>query len=142
VAEGSLKCVNDGVTKANAARPLQVMIVEDDDDSRDLLGELIVAFGYQAVGARNGDDALRQIATVRPDVALIDIGLPDMDGFEVARRVRAALGATPIRLVALTGYSDHQTRASAKAAGFDDYMIKPVPPEVLEAMLAATPVHA
>lgn len=117
-----------------------MLIVEDDDDSRDLLGELIATFGHSPIGARNANDALRQLATVRLDVALIDIGLPDMDGFEVARRARAALGSTPIRLVALTGYSDRDTRAIASEAGFDDYMTKPVEPEVLEQLLASTPI--
>lgn len=124
-----------------ASRPVEprkVLIVEDDDDSRDLLGELIAAFGHRPMAARNGDDALRQVNVDRPDVVFIDIGLPDIDGLEVARRMRAAVGSAPIRLVALTGYSDRETRASATAAGFDDYMIKPVAPEALAALLDST----
>jgi DNA-binding response OmpR family regulator len=116
--------------------------VEDDDDSRDLLGELVATFGHAAFGARNGNDALRQVSAMRPDIALIDIGLPDLDGFEVARRVREALGEVPIRLVALTGYSDSETRAFASKAGFDDYMTKPVIPEALAALLASTKIVA
>jgi CheY-like chemotaxis protein len=117
-----------------------VLIVEDDDDSRDLLGELITTFGHNPIGAKNGSDALRQVSAARPDVALIDIGLPDVDGFEVARRVRAVLGPAPIRLVALTGYSDKETRAIATEAGFDDYMTKPVIAEALAELLASTKV--
>jgi CheY-like chemotaxis protein len=119
-----------------------VLIVEDDDDSRDLLGELVMTFGHNAIGAKNGTDALEQVSAARPDVALIDIGLPDVDGFEVARRVRAALGPAPIRLVALTGYSDKETRAIATEAGFDDYMTKPVVAEALAELLASTKISA
>lgn len=122
----------------SGTRPRVVLVVEDDDDSRDLLGELITTFGHSAFGARDGGDALRQLSIRRPDVALIDIGLPDLDGFEVARRVRATLGSTTIRLVALTGYSDHKTRAIADEAGFDDYLTKPVVPEALAELLAST----
>src|SRR6185436_17509914 len=59
-------------------RPRRVLVVEDDDDSRDLLGELIATFGHNAIGARNAQDALHQVSTMPVDVALIDIGLPDM----------------------------------------------------------------
>src|SRR5689334_16371973 len=118
-------------------RPRRVLVVEDDDDSRDLLGELIATFGHSPIGARNAQDALRQVSTNSVDVALIDIGLPDMDGFEVARRVRAAMGSTRIRLIALTGYSDRETRAIASEAGFDEFLIKPFSPEALQELLAS-----
>lgn len=123
-------------------RPRRVLVVEDDDDSRDLLGELIATFGHNAIGARNAVDALRHVSTMPLDVALIDIGLPDMDGFEVARRVRATLGSTPIRLIALTGYSDRDTRAIASEAGFDEFLIKPFSPEALQELLESTPIRA
>jgi CheY-like chemotaxis protein len=116
----------------------RVLIVEDDDDSRELLGELVAMFGHDVIGASSGGDALEHVTTARPDVALIDIGLPDFDGFEVARRVREALGSGSIRLVALTGYSDRETRDIATKAGFDDYMTKPIVPEVLAELLATT----
>jgi CheY-like chemotaxis protein len=125
---------------AETGRQRRVLIVEDDDDSRDLLGELVMTFGHDAISAKNGDDALRQVLDTRPDVALIDIGLPDVDGFEVARRVRAALGANSIRLVALTGYSDLETRATATEAGFDDYITKPVVAEALAELLESVKV--
>jgi two-component system, sensor histidine kinase len=117
-----------------------VLIVEDDDDSREVLGELISAFGHRAIAVSNAAEALAQARGHRPDVALIDIGLPKVDGCELARLLRAAMMSTPgsnIRLVALTGYSDGATRDTASAAGFDDYMLKPVMPEALRELLGS-----
>ena len=120
--------------------PRCVLIVEDDDDSREMLGELVSAFGHHPLPAANATEALEQARGQKPDFALIDIGLPEVDGHEVARLLREALAGSPglpIRLVALTGYSDGATRETAGAAGFDDYMVKPVLPEALEALLGA-----
>jgi len=117
-----------------------VLIVEDDDDSREMLGELISAFGHRAVSAANAEEALAQARDQKPDVALIDIGLPEVDGCELARLLRLAMVETPglkTRLVALTGYSDGAMRDSAGAAGFDAYVVKPIMPEALEALLGA-----
>jgi CheY-like chemotaxis protein len=115
-----------------------VLIVEDDADSREMLGELVTAFGHRVVPAASAVEALAQARAHQPDLALIDLGLPDVDGFELARRLRAAMAETPglrPRLVALTGYSDGTTRAGAGAAGFDDFLVKPIQPDVLEALL-------
>jgi CheY-like chemotaxis protein len=71
----------------------------------------------------------------RPDVVLLDIGLPTLDGYEVARRVRAEFGGQPIRLVALTGYGRAEDHAAVMAAGFDDHLIKPVDPASLARVL-------
>ena len=114
---------------------VRVLIVEDDEDSRDMLSELVTMLGYDPLGAANAAEALHHMQTSRPDVALIDIGLPEVDGCEVARRLRASTGGDAIRLVALTGYSDGQTRETAAAAGFDDFVVKPVLPETLDALL-------
>ena len=104
-----------------------------------MLSELVAAFGHQAFRAASGAEALLHAGQSRPDVALIDIGLQGEDGCDVARRLRAALGGDAIRLVALTGYSDGATREIADQAGFDDYIIKPVMPEMLAALLQSTP---
>jgi CheY-like chemotaxis protein len=115
-----------------------VLIVEDDDDSREMLGELISAFGHRALSASNAADALACAREQKPDVALIDIGLPEVDGCELARLLRLAMVEIPdlnTRLVALTGFSDGATRESAGAAGFDAYVVKPIMPEALEALL-------
>ncbi|HKY38055.1 MAG TPA: response regulator [Polyangiaceae bacterium] len=120
--------------------PRCVLIVEDDDDSREMLGELVTAFGHRAVSAASAEEALEQARDNMPDLALIDIGLPEVDGCELARRLRLAMAETPglhPRLVALTGYSDGDTRETAGAAGFDAFMVKPIMPEALEALLSA-----
>ena len=128
----------------NQAKPLGsrrcVLIVEDDDDSREMLGELVSAFGHRVVPAANAAEALARVRDQRPDLALIDIGLPEVDGCELARLLRVVMVETPglhTRLVALTGYSDGAMRESAGAAGFDAYVVKPIMPEALEALLGA-----
>lgn len=105
-----------------------------------MLGELVAAFGHRAVPASNAEEALARARDQRPDVALIDIGLPEVDGCELARLLRVVMTETPglhTRLVALTGYSDGTTRQTAGDAGFDAYVVKPIMPEALEALLRA-----
>jgi CheY-like chemotaxis protein len=125
---------------APALKQRCVLIVEDDDDSREMLGELVSAFGHRPIPASNAEEALAQAREQRPDVALIDIGLPVIDGCELARLLRVVMTEIPglhTRLVALTGYSDGATRETAGAAGFDAYVVKPIMPEALEALLSA-----
>ena len=120
---------------SQSTRPFRVLIVEDDDDSREMLSELVSLLGHDPVRASNAREALEHVREAEPEVALIDIGLPEIDGCEVARRLRAS-GASRVRLVALTGYSDGGTRDTAAAAGFDDFVVKPLLPETLEELLA------
>ena len=108
------------VNNMDSKTPRCVLIVEDDDDSREMLGELVSAFGHRPVQAANAAEALAQARDERPDLALIDIGLPEVDGCELARLLRLAMVEDPelhTRLVALTGYSDGAMRESAGAAG-------------------------
>jgi CheY-like chemotaxis protein len=132
--------VTNPLTANDAKQSRCVLIVEDDDDSREMLGELVSAFGHRPVPASNAEEALACARDQKPDVALIDIGLPEIDGCELARLLRAVMTETPglhTRLVALTGYSDGATRETAGAAGFDAYVVKPIMPEALEALLSA-----
>jgi two-component system, chemotaxis family, CheB/CheR fusion protein len=125
--------------ETNGDRPVfRVLIVEDDEDSREMLSELVSLLGHSPVRAANAGEALQRVHEAEPEVALIDIGLPEVDGCEVARRVRAS-GASRVRLVALTGYSDGATREIAAAAGFDDFVVKPLLPETLEDLLRRVP---
>lgn len=130
----------NNAAEVNSATSRCVLIVEDDDDSREMLGELVMSFGHRPLAAANADEALTCVVEQRPDLALIDIGLPDVDGCELARRLRVVIRDTPglnTRLVALTGYSDVAMREMAGAAGFDAYVVKPIMPEALEAILSA-----
>jgi CheY-like chemotaxis protein len=109
----------------SSSRAKFVLIVDDDADARDVLGELIGALGHHALKAASAHEAIACAERNKVDVALIDLGLPGADGYEVARRIRATLAGSDIRLVALTGYSDDVSRRSAAEAGFDEFLVKP-----------------
>jgi two-component system CheB/CheR fusion protein len=113
----------------------RIVLVEDRSDSRETLRMLLEAHGYQVETASDGEEGITLITSLRPTVALVDIGLPKVDGYEVARRVRPHVGRDT-RLVALTGYGQHQDREHALASGFDEHVVKPVDPEILRSMLA------
>jgi CheY-like chemotaxis protein len=113
----------------------RVLVVEDHADARRLMQRLLQMWGYEAHVAEDGQSGIDAALAHRPDVALIDLGLPVLDGYEVARRIRAALGGG-IRLVALTGYSDLDDRDKAARAGFDLHLVKPVHPDRLSQTLA------
>jgi CheY-like chemotaxis protein len=111
-----------------------ILIVEDNADARDALRVLLELEGYVVEAVEEGHQAIDVARTKDPDIALVDIGLPGIDGHEVARQVRAH-GRRPI-LIALTGYSQPEDRRRAIEAGFDDVLVKPVDPTALTAMLA------
>ena len=108
-----------------------VVIVEDIDDARQMLQLLLEAQGYKVSSAEDGKSGLQLIIESAPDVAIVDIGLPGIDGFEVARQLRADSRFDAVRLVALTGYGQATDREAVFAAGFDDHLIKPLQPEEL-----------
>jgi DNA-binding response OmpR family regulator len=118
-----------------AAVARRILVVEDDDDSREMLLELIGMLGHRAIGAPNATDALRFARDEQPDVVLIDIGLPDVSGVDIAKSLRASPNGSSMRLVALTGYSDSATRQLAAEAGFDDFVVKPFSTENLANLL-------
>ena len=112
-----------------------ILIVEDNADARDALRVLLELEGHVVATAGEGQQALELVRTADPDIALVDIGLPGIDGHEVARRVRANGGRRPV-LVALTGYSQPEDRRRATEAGFDQMLVKPVDPSALAALLS------
>ena len=112
----------------------RVLVVEDNDDAREMLRNLLDTFGHEVHEASDGAAGVEEARRLRPDTALIDIGLPGMDGYEVARRIRADIPGT--RLVALTGYGQPEDRERALAAGFDVHLVKPVDPDQLQRLLA------
>jgi CheY-like chemotaxis protein len=119
---------------------LRILVVEDDEDSAELLAEALVDRGHSVEVCREGAAALAATSHFRPHVALLDVGLPGMDGYELARRIRALPLTLPIRLLALTGYGGHEERARARAAGFDAHFVKPVmPDELVEAIESSHP---
>jgi two-component system CheB/CheR fusion protein len=114
----------------------KVLIVEDNTDSRDLLCELLEQAGFECRATDSGRSALSIVDEFRPDVAILDVGLPEMDGFELARRIRASERHRSMCLIALTGYGQASDRASAREAGFDEHLVKPVQGEQLLALVA------
>jgi signal transduction histidine kinase/CheY-like chemotaxis protein len=115
--------------------PRRILIVEDNDDAREMLRIALEVSGHTVLEASSGDAGIAAVASAVPDVALIDVGLPGLDGYEVARRVRVALGPR-ITLVALTGYGSPEDRRRAAEAGFDEHLVKPVDPTRLAGVLA------
>jgi signal transduction histidine kinase len=116
--------------------PRRVLIVEDNDDTRQMLHEALAYSGHDVREARDGTSGIALAAEQAPDVALIDIGLPDVDGYEVARRLRAAPGGRRMGLIAITGYGQAEDQRRAYEAGFDAHLTKPVAPERLKQVMA------
>jgi len=114
---------------------LRVLIVEDNLDGRESLRELLELWGYEVEVAANGAEGLVKTFSNLPDAALIDIGLPELDGNEVARRIRAVLDSDRMALIAMTGYGQPEDRRRAIEAGFDTYLVKPVEPTDLVRLL-------
>jgi len=113
----------------------RILIIEDDDDTRSMLHAAFELGGHQVRGARDGTTGLALAAETPPDVAIIDIGLPDMDGIEVARRLRSEPRSRRINLVALTGFGGSEDQRRALEAGFDVHLTKPVTQERLKRVI-------
>jgi CheY-like chemotaxis protein len=101
-----------------------VLLIEDNDDTRVALRELLQLCGYDAHEALDGEAGLAAALRLRPDIVLLDIGLPKLDGYGVARRLKAAV--PDVRLVALTGYGHEEDKLKIRLAGFDAHLLKPV----------------
>jgi CheY-like chemotaxis protein len=112
-----------------------VLVVDDNVDAADLLAELLASRGYTTHVAHDGAAALRLAHDLAPDVALLDIGLPAMDGYELARRLRDLPSWRGVKLLALTGYGQNMDRARSREVGFDDHLIKPIDLATLEKAL-------
>ncbi len=122
---------DESVTDADT----RVVLVEDNADSREMLESLLKMDGYEVTTAQDGQQGYETIIKQQPDVALVDLGLPGIDGYEVARRVRVELAGRRIRLIALTGYGRSVDRDAVFAAGFDEHLVKPVDPDDLVRIL-------
>lgn len=114
----------------------RVLVVDDNEDAAESLAALLRLFGHQVGVALDGEQALELAPSLKPDVVLLDLGMPRMDGHEVARRMRAAPWGASMRIVALSGFGDGEDRARSLEAGCDDHLVKPVSPADLEAVLA------
>ncbi len=113
----------------------RVLLVEDNQDSAESMRMLLSIWGHAVQIASDGPSALAAVRDKRPDIVLLDIGLPGMDGYEVARQMRVGPRGEELCLVALTGYGGDDDRARARVAGFDHHLVKPVAPESLKELL-------
>ena len=109
-----------------AMRPRRVLLVDDNDDARVLLADVLESLGHEVVSASTGDEAIERVHTFAPEVAILDIGLPGMDGYELSAALRAALPDACPRLIALTGYGQPGDRTRSQKAGFHHHLVKPV----------------
>ena len=123
------------------AAPRRILIVEDNQDSREMMRLLLELAGHEVHEAIDGPGGIEAIVAVRPDVALVDLGLPRLDGFEVARQVRATEAGQGVRLIALTGYGLPDDQRRSREAGFDAHLVKPVDPQQLARIIALSPVR-
>lgn len=130
----------DGKSDADdeRVRPLRVLIVDDNVDAATSIAMLLTAQGHHVEAVYSSRDALKAVERFRPEVALLDIGLPEMDGYELASRLRDLPACDAMRIVALTGYGQPEDRQRALAAGFDDHLVKPIDVRVLERTLAGS----
>jgi CheY-like chemotaxis protein len=120
----------------------RILVVDDNRDSAESLAMLLRLFGNDVRTAHDGRMALENAAAYRPDVVLLDIGLPGMDGLEVCRRLRIQSKANQPLVVAMTGYGQEEDRRHTEKAGFDAHMVKPVDLEALQELLCRPELSA
>ena len=125
------------VSPQPATRPRRILVVDDHKDAARVLGILLNSLGHEVQTANDGRQALDAMASFRPEIVFCDIGLPNIDGYEVARRVRQQPDLNGIKLIALTGWGQDQDKQRTREAGFDHHLVKPVAVKTLRELLAA-----
>jgi CheY-like chemotaxis protein len=120
-------------------RVRRVLVVDDNRDAADLLGAALELMGNEVFTAYDGPSALGLAEQHRPEVVLLDLGMPEVDGYEIARRLRAEPWGNQLKLVALTGWGQLGDRERSRDAGFDQHLVKPVEPALLRKTLDELP---
>lgn len=124
-------------SKPDPSEGRRVLVVDDNEDAAESLAALLRLFGHEVGVALDGEQALEMAPGLKPQIVLLDLGMPRMDGHEVARRMRAAPWGASIKIVALSGFGDGTDRARSLDAGCNDHLVKPVSPADLEQLLAS-----
>ena len=136
----ALSPVRESIVPVEAAKPpaqtSRVLVVDDNMDVADMLAMMLQMFGHEVQAVYSGQTALETAVEYQPDFVLLDIGLPDMNGYEVARRLRQQPQTKDVRLIAMTGYGQDSDRQLSQEAGFDLHLVKPVDPKKLQGLLA------
>jgi signal transduction histidine kinase len=127
----------DPEAAADGARSLKVLIVDDNRDGAESLAGLLLLLGHEVRTVHDGDAAMVEATTYRPDAILLDIGLPGVDGYEVCRRIRRQTWGVQTRVIALTGWGDQEAQRKSQEAGFDVHLVKPVDESALQDALPA-----
>jgi PAS domain S-box-containing protein len=133
---------------ASTARPRKppehrrVLVVDDNRDSADTMTALLRAWGHEVRALYDGQSVISIVAEYRPDVVLLDIGLPNTNGYDLARQLRQSESSRHIVLVAFTGYGQDDDRRRVREAGFDHHLLKPLEPEALEKIIDSVPARA
>lgn len=127
------------VTPAAAPRRFKILVVDDNHDSALSLALMLSIMGHDTRTAHDGESALSTAETFLPDVMLLDIGLPKLNGYEVAQRIREQAWGESMFLIAVTGWGQDEDRQRSSEVGLNVHMVKPVEPAALEKLLAALP---
>lgn len=117
-------------------RGLRAIVVDDNIDAGESLGQLLRLYGHEVLVSYSGAVAIESFPTFQPDAILLDIGLPDIDGYQVAQRIRELSGGATVKLIAVTGYGHEEDRRRSAAAGFDHHLVKPVSAVELQELLS------
>jgi signal transduction histidine kinase/ActR/RegA family two-component response regulator len=136
-----LPLAHEGTTAHEAlpvrqVRTRRILVVDDNEDGVEMMARLLQFDGHEVETALSGSEALERLATFRPEVAILDIGLPGLDGYEVARRIHANTDGPLVHLIAVTGYGREEDRDRAREAGFAAHLVKPVEFSALQRVLA------
>ena len=123
-------------SKTDEANKTRILVVDDNEDSASSLAAMLEILGYQVQAVFDGVAAVESAESFRPDVVLLDIGLPKMNGLAAARKIRGHSWGQAMVLIAVTGWSDEKDRRRSAEAGFDLHLVKPIDPTALEIMLA------
>ena len=128
---------SDKLVAAKEKKPRRIMLVDDNEDSAQMTAILLKLEGHDVTVAHNGPSAIKQVNAVLPDILLLDIGLPGMDGYELARKLRDLPETRNAVFIALTGYGQPEDRRNSENAGYDHHLVKPIEPTELIDLIAA-----